>query len=517
MHRRRFMKVVGAGGVAAGLTLASGSPFGPRRAHALWGDYPEDDESLAAMVPEAKRAKNIFEIFCYGGLCPWETFYVVPEYGQPDDPQFPNEQYWTFQSGGNGINNVAVECGGDAAPELEYFADDENGAKVYLGPFIKPLRDRDDVKNRLRVIVQRHELEPHEAAIPYALSGRFLGNPKLSGTGAAVANYFNLRTEEVGPPPFGYVLYPTSGAFPTDNLRALSAVGVLPASSRPLSIRLEFGQQLGTALQRLTVGEARPQFDALVSHYSQQYVSRYTRPGALAPVRAPSLTDYTFSSDVLQNTAKLEALLPPEQLVLEGGSACGTSSGTDTPGLGIKLATYLLTREVGAPRYVCMVDGGLIPASGGGGYDTHTNHNVDSARNITNTLTHLMDNINQPGENDPNKLNLDETLIVLTTEFGRTPYPQGGGNGRNHHPYGYCQIMFGGPIGPEQKGLVGAIGPDSIATTWATSTETRAAMLAAMGIWPFEPELFAVGDVRAAYNEASGAQWLKDVVLGVTE
>ncbi len=44
------------------------------------------------------------------------------------------------------------------------------------------------VKERLRVLVQRHELEPHEAAIPLAMSGRFLGNPKLSGLGAAVAH-----------------------------------------------------------------------------------------------------------------------------------------------------------------------------------------------------------------------------------------------------------------------------------------------------------------------------------------
>ena len=40
---------------------------------------------------------------------------------------------------------------------------------------------------------------------------------------------------------------------------------------------------------------------------------------------------------------------------------------------------------------------------------------------------------------------LDETLVVFATEFGRTPGSQGG-NGRDHHPYGFSVWMAGGGL-----------------------------------------------------------------------
>jgi hypothetical protein len=40
---------------------------------------------------------------------------------------------------------------------------------------------------------------------------------------------------------------------------------------------------------------------------------------------------------------------------------------------------------------------------------------------------------------------LDETLVVIATEFGRTPGAQGG-DGRDHHPYGFSVVLAGGGI-----------------------------------------------------------------------
>ena len=39
----------------------------------------------------------------------------------------------------------------------------------------------------------------------------------------------------------------------------------------------------------------------------------------------------------------------------------------------------------------------------------------------------------------------DETLIVFTGEFGRTPFSQGS-NGRDHNPYGFSVWLAGGGI-----------------------------------------------------------------------
>ena len=43
---------------------------------------------------------------------------------------------------------------------------------------------------------------------------------------------------------------------------------------------------------------------------------------------------------------------------------------------------------------------------------------------------------------------LDETLIVWSGEFGRTPFAQGS-NGRDHNPFGFTTWFAGGGIKPE--------------------------------------------------------------------
>jgi hypothetical protein len=52
---------------------------------------------------------------------------------------------------------------------------------------------------------------------------------------------------------------------------------------------------------------------------------------------------------------------------------------------------------------------------------------------------------------------LESTLVVWTSEFGRTPYGQSG-NGRDHNPWGYTQWMAGGGIKPGTYGSTDEIG-----------------------------------------------------------
>lgn len=505
MRRRDFLKNVGVG--AAGLATAGGLalPRSARGSTAVWGDYP--DYALPGLLPEGQRAKNVLEIFLYGGLAPWETLYVV------DDPAYGQAQGYMWFSYLNEVTQRYNQCYGSGAPSmLENFVVDENGAQVKLGPFVLPLRQRNDVKERLRLHVISHTLEPHEAAIPLAMSGYRLGSPKLAGVGAAVQHY-HLAHEGFSGEPYSYVLY-SPGDFPTDNLRAASSVGLHPGSSRPLSINVTASTAFIDALSRNQVGNLRPEFDALLSHYAEQYRQQLTFPGAGAAVRSNTMADYDFAIGTMQNTDQLTNILDESYFQAVGGSHCGQSNNPNYPNMGLRLATHLLTRPDSKAKHITVVDGGLIPASGGGGYDTHSNHVNDSARNLKNVLEELLSRINEPGENDPDKLNLDETLVVLNMEFGRTPWKQGS-SGRNHHPYAYVTAMFGGPVGPEQQGLVGAIGSDGFATTALSPAETRAASLAALGVYPFAAENYAVSDVFGAGDETEAALWLKEEVLGV--
>lgn len=69
---------------------------------------------------------------------------------------------------------------------------------------------------------------------------------------------------------------------------------------------------------------------------------------------------------------------------------------------------------------------------------------------------------------------LEETLVVFTGEFGRTPFSQGG-KGRDHNPYGFSLWLSGGGVkGGQTHGATDELGYkaiDQVATVydlWAT-------------------------------------------------
>jgi len=182
--------------------------------------------------------------------------------------------------------------------------------------------------------------------------------------------------------------------------------------------------------------------------------------------------------------------------------------------MNLNLAAHLFTHPTTPAKYVCIVDTGLIGADGGGGYDSHGENSFTQSRNLSHTLNKLLSIVNQPGENDPAKIDLDKTMIVLTTEFGRTPYKQGN-SGRNHWPYGFPIVFIGGPVRPENKGVFGACGEDGYATVASSPQENRIAALLAMGIWPFAQESYNVSDVPGAKNEIDAAFLVQQRQLGV--
>jgi hypothetical protein len=78
---------------------------------------------------------------------------------------------------------------------------------------------------------------------------------------------------------------------------------------------------------------------------------------------------------------------------------------------------------------------------GAGAWDAHSNlkggHSTLCAQ-VDQPVAALIKDLKQRGM-------LDETIVVLGTEFGRTPGAQGA-DGRDHHPYGFSVVMAGGGI-----------------------------------------------------------------------
>ena len=463
---------------------------------------------MDALLGPGQRAERVLEVFSYGGISPWESFYVVEDFGRPDAKKHANQQWHLFA---NKHDRVFSELCGLRRPDwLDSFGVDSQGVRVKWGPTTWPLRQRRDVLDRTRVVVMRHSLEPHEAAIPLTLSGMRLGNPRMTGMGAHVQRYFQENRDRGGSraEPYSYVFQPNN-IISTDNTRAADSVGVHPGSARPLSFTVGDRPAILDNLGRRHLGAHREAFDRLLAHYSQSQRQRYTFRGE--PLRSPALTDHAASVRALKGSKALSNLLGPRFLSSEQGEQCGRSN-RNLLGMGLTAAVELLTHPAAPARYANVVDTGLFEADGGGGYDTHFDHLAPQVRNGHNLLSELLDHINRPNENDPRKLHLDDTLIVVTTEFGRTPKRQAGGQGTNHFPYGYVQLLIGGPV---QKGISGAIGEDGHAVDWVSPSEFRVGVLAALGMYPFFHESFAVGDVREARGELEALRLTMASVLGV--
>ena len=109
------------------------------------------------------------------------------------------------------------------------------------------------------------------------------------------------------------------------------------------------------------------------------------------------------------------------------------------------VARRLVERGV---RFVQIFHGG----GGGGAWDAHAgikqNHGSLSAQ-VDQPIAGLLKDLKQRGM-------LDETIVVWGTEFGRSPGAQG--DGRDHHPQGFCAWLAGGGI----KGGVVHGGTDEI-------------------------------------------------------
>ncbi len=101
-------------------------------------------------------------------------------------------------------------------------------------------------------------------------------------------------------------------------------------------------------------------------------------------------------------------------------------------------------------------------------------------------------------------IDLSDTLVLLTTEFGRTLV--GASTGRDHLPEGYASVLLGGPL--RGRSVLGRIsgrtapGEPPPGQAWTTGTdvgyvsptELRAALLYAADIHPTADGAFVDGD-----------------------
>ena len=134
----------------------------------------------------------------------------------------------------------------------------------------------------------------------------------------------------------------------------------------------------------------------------------------------PELLDLKGESDTVKKMYGLES----------------DSNQTKTFGRQCLLARRLVERGVRFIELTC-------PGGNGDRWDQHNNL-VDghgkNCKTVDQPIAALITDLKKLGL-------LDETLVVWTGEFGRTPFAQGG-NGRDHNPFGFTTWMAGGGVKP---------------------------------------------------------------------
>jgi hypothetical protein len=118
---------------------------------------------------------------------------------------------------------------------------------------------------------------------------------------------------------------------------------------------------------------------------------------------------------------------------------------TDDAGRRCLLARRLLERGV---RFVQVFSGGPIAGTPRSSWDAHENvlenHGAEASR-IDRPVAALLADLHQRGM-------LEDTLVLFTTEFGRTPFTQSGsdqvGTGRDHNRPGFSVWMAGAGLRP---------------------------------------------------------------------
>lgn len=529
--RRQFLKTSGIG--AAGLGLGLGMVHPARAASdSAWGCLPN------GIWPANFPGYKVLMIHLFGGMAPFESFYYRDA---------PNLRTRGFDTEVQNLNWNGV-CGNTPSGlELQNFSTDGDGKAIHLGPFSKPLW-RQDIRERMRVIVQRHNLLPHEAAIPFTNTGFRLGRPNFAPLGAPIQHRKTALDEEALVDrvlPHSYALLPENGSIGslfTLVQRVQSSVGTHPGSARPLALRIGAGlTDFVDQLDRANLGATKEAVNALIDQYRAQYRDWLRWQSTPELTRSAAFRDYDTAATRLLGADTLKELLDDAPQTVDPGPSCareGIDPFVNPPNptkTALEFGAFLLSRApADAASSVFVLDSGLVRTALP--YDVHSvDHAGDTGSNLFNLLDSLVSVIKDPANptpTDDRKIDLTTTLIHIGMDFGRTPFkstaimPNPASMGRDHWPEAYVNVLIGGPIPAAPDGTAGrvqgsisdALDEGAVADIPFTATDTLAALLVAAGVNPFEGQNFALGNITPALvgidHEATIVN-LRQTLLGV--
>ncbi|MFT4621826.1 MAG: hypothetical protein ACI8PZ_000478 [Myxococcota bacterium] len=436
LTRRGLLSAAGAAGAVGLVGL-------PRARAAAW-----DTAGIAldtADCPGGQRWK-VLEIFLEGGLSHLETIWIPTSAIGGD---FGVADYSAFDASLVHDANTELYSGGP-----------------YLGAMCDPV-----VGENIRLVALGHELAPHPAATHLTLTGQTLGRATAAGCAAAVQ-----RAAEDS-----MAAFVISGRGGPRTVAGAASVGLHGSEWAPIVLSLANGQ--GSSFQTQLTETRTIERNHVLAELDAAYASALTPggdPSAADAVRSAAYEAYTTARQQMADPVSISGAvgslpLTPDSLDMSNAAAVAAYYADDNPtALAIEAAATLLADSAMDVRHVCVIDGGAVE-----GYDRHTGQADDIHHNATIQAGNLWNVCNAIATH----VNLTDTLVVLSTEFGRVFDDD---EGTTHAPEAYAVALIGGPIGSSSSS-----GDVEDASSTVSPAELRAAVLLALGVNPFHAECLA--------------------------
>ncbi|MCA9061459.1 MAG: DUF1501 domain-containing protein [Planctomycetaceae bacterium] len=412
--RRQLLTSAGTGlGVAALHTLLSGS--------GLAADNSTVQDAVARLVPHfAPRAKNVIWLFQNGAPTHVDLFDWKPElvrlHGQPVPDSYIGEKRFSTMTG-NASGKLML------APVEPFHPRGECGA-----PVSNFLPHTAAIVDKLCFVRSMHtDAVNHAPAISFLLSGSQIpGRP----TAGAWLNY-GLGSE-------------------SENLPAFVVMTSVSKGTTCGQIFYDFYWGSGFLPSRYQGVQFRSGGDPVLYLSSPNGVTQSMRRGWLDDIRslneihlqetqdpeiATRISQYEMAFRMQSSVPELTDLSGETQQTLDAYGPQVTERGTYAHHC--LLARRLVERGV---RFVQIMHAG---------WDQHNSLTTElytQCRDTDQPSAALVTDLEQRGL-------LDETLVIWSGEFGRTPFIQGDINnrprwGRDHHPYAFTLWMAGGGVRP---------------------------------------------------------------------
>jgi len=399
----------GLGGIALACLLAEDK--------ALAGQIENPKSKIESPLPHfAPRAKRVVQIFCMGGVSHIDTFDYKPELEKHDGKAM------------TGKGKVDTFFGQPGNLMKSPFAFRRRGRSgLWASDLLPNLAECVDDMTFIRSMVSKSA--NHTPATFFMNTGFTMnGFPCL---GAWLS--YGLGTENEDLPAF--VVLPDSRGVPAGGSINWTS-GFLPATHQ--------GVAFGTGKE--PIPDLFPADPAVQAHLREAsgFVGRMNRAYA---AEDPGDSALEARIRAYELAAKMQVSIPEAVSIDTESEATKRLYGLDNPasapfGRNCLMARRLLERGV---RFVQLCHGGAFGGNPRINWDAHediVDNHTRQAGTMDRPVAGLLRDLKARGL-------LEDTLVLCTTEFGRTPITQGlNAKGRDHHPHAFTVWMAGGGLKP---------------------------------------------------------------------